>query len=120
MLSTSLLIHTDVINIQRLDVVQQLVILDFRNHAEGMSQHFSVIIHEDRLAVIIKQVFKFPFIILCSIGFEQVWAYHIMHHVNLVQQLNDSRYVSFLCFPNHSILYVPITMFGIISYGCRS
>ena len=111
MLAASHLIHADVINIQRLDVLEQFVILDFRNHTERMAQHLAVIENEDRLTVIIKEGFKFLLIILCRMRFEQVRAYHMMHHIYLMQQLNNGLYISFVvsagCDRRHRLWLVP-------------
>jgi hypothetical protein len=46
-------------------------------------------------------VFKLLLAILGGVGLEQVGTYHVMHHVHLMQQLQDALDVFFACFPNH-------------------
>ena len=71
-----------------------------------MSQYLLVIIDENRFAVIMKQGFQFMLIIFGSVRFEQVWAYHMMHHVYLMQQINDTPDIVFICFSNHSLISI--------------
>ena len=46
-MATSLLVHADVIDIERLDVLHEPVIANLDNLAEGMARDVSVIIDED-------------------------------------------------------------------------
>ena len=52
-LAASLLIHTDVINIQRLDVLQQYIVLHFGHHAEGITKNAVVVKDEYGFTVIL-------------------------------------------------------------------
>ena len=65
-----LLIYADVVNVQRLDVLQQLVALHLRNYAEGMAQYLAVVEYEDGFALVVEQCFQFLFVIFCRVGFE--------------------------------------------------
>jgi hypothetical protein len=68
-----------------------------------MAQYLTVIENEDGFTLIIEEGFKLLFVILCRVGLEQIRAYYMMYHVYLMQQSNDSLYVSFFSFSNHSI-----------------
>ena len=73
-----------------------------------MSQDLSIVKDEDGFAVIIEQGFKFLLIILGRVRFEQVWAYHVMHHIYLMQQFDDTSNVVSICSSNH--LFFPYSL----------
>ena len=106
MFAASTFVHTDIIDIQRLDIFQQQVVLDLIDLAECIAQHTTVVIHEYGFAVVIEHGFKFLFVILGCVGFEQVWTQHMMHHVYLMQQFNNTLDILFVCFSYQTIFPV--------------
>lgn len=101
MLATCVFIHANVIDIERLDVLKQDVVLDFIDLAKGISMNRAVIINEDWLQIIGKQGTEFLLVIFGGVRLEQVGTYFEMHHVHLVQQLKDALNVSVVGFSDH-------------------
>jgi hypothetical protein len=77
------------------------VVLDLSNLAKCVAQYTTVVIHEYGFAVVVEHGFKFQFIILGCVGFEQVWAQHVMHHIHLMQQLDNALYVILVSFSDY-------------------
>ena len=74
MSAASVLVNADVVNVQRLDIFQQQVVLDLRHLAECVTQHATVIIHEYGLAAVVEHGFQFLLVILGGVRLEQIWA----------------------------------------------
>ena len=63
------LVNTDVVNIQCLDILQQSVVFDLCDLAEGMSYHLSVVIYKNGFVVIFEEFFQFLLVVFGRIGF---------------------------------------------------
>jgi hypothetical protein len=110
MLASGGLVHADVVNVQRLDVLQQVVALHLVNLAKGMAQYLPVVVDENGVTVSVEQGFEFLLIVFGGVGLEQVRPYYVMHHVHLVQQFDDASDVVFTCFSNHICLIFVIRL----------
>ena len=109
MFATGFLIDTDIIDIQCLDILQQMMALHLCHHTKGVPQHLPVVIHEHGLTVVTEECFQFLLIILRRIGLKQVRAYPMMHHIHLMQQIDDASDIVFICFSDHISLSFQIT-----------
>ena len=79
-----LFIHTDIIDVQSLDILQKPVVLNLANLAEGMYQYLAVIIDEYGLVAIVENVFKFLFRVFGGVAFEQVGTNAIVNGIYLL------------------------------------
>ena len=67
-----------------------------------MAQHLSVVIvDEDGAVVVVEQGFKLLLVVFRRVRFEQVWTYHMMHHIHLMQQVDDALDVAAISFSYH-------------------
>lgn len=105
-MATSLLVHADVIDIERLDVLQEPVIPNLDDLAEGMARDVSVIIDEDGLGGVVDDGREFLFVIFGRVSLEQVRTDAMMHRIRLIQQGDDALDVTLSCFPNHTVAVV--------------
>lgn len=96
------LINANIVNIKCLEVLQKSVALYLDDLTEGVSQHLSgIAVNEYGAAFIIEQLCKLLLVIFGGVGFEQVGALLIMHHVYLMKELHNLGYVALACFADH-------------------
>ena len=100
-LATSSFIYTDVVNIERLNILQQPMAPDLTDLTESMSQHFSFIIYEDRLILISEDCLKVLLTIFGSVSLEQIRADAMMHGIYLIKEFYQPLNVFFFSSSNH-------------------
>lgn len=101
-----LLIDADVVDIQRLDVLQQAVVPHLDELAEGVSEHLSVVIDEDGLVVVVEDGLKLFFVVFGRVGLEKVGANCVVYGIDLIQQCHQALDVSFFGFSDYGTLVV--------------
>ena len=84
-------VHAEVIEIQGLAVLQQAVVFHLRYLAERVAAHLTVIIHKDRLRFVAEQRLQFLLAVLGGVGLEQFGPQTVMHHIHLMQQIDELR-----------------------------
>ena len=100
-LATSSFIYTDVVNIERLNILQQTMVPDLTDLTKSMSQHFAFIIYEDGLILICEDCLKVLLTIFGSVSLEQIRADAMMHGIYLIKEFYQPLNVFFFSSSNH-------------------
>ncbi len=100
-LATSSFIYTDVVNIERLNILQQTMAPDLTDLTKSMAQHFSFIIYEDGLILISEDCLKVLLTIFGSVPLEQIRADAMMHGIYLIKEFYQPLNVFFFSSSNH-------------------
>ena len=96
-----LFVDADVVDIQRLGILQQRMVADLRQLAEGMPEYLAVVIDEDGIAVVSDELGQLLLAILGGVALEQVRPDVVMNGIYLMQQTHQPLDVPLFCFPNH-------------------
>ena len=106
MATTSVFVHANVVDIECFSVLQQYIVLYFSDLTKSVTQHATVVVHEYRIIAIAKHSAEFLFFIFSSVWFEQVGTNFVMHHVNLMQQIDNHFNIVVTRFTYHILTIV--------------
>ena len=83
--------------------MQQAVVFHFRYLAERIAKHNTIVIYEDRLGLVVEQQRQLLLAVLGGIGLEQIRSQTMMHHIHLMQQVDETRNVNYIRLSNHTL-----------------
>ena len=91
--ASDVLIYADIIYIERLAVLHEPVVLHFVDLAESIALHAVIVIDKDGFAGIADHSGQLLLAILGGMCFEQIRTKAVVHHIYLMQQINNTRYI---------------------------